>query len=391
MLTRKTLAITYIRNSLIIIFVAWATLLVLEEFSVALSGTQSVTDEELFTLKAPASDVIYSEAYRTEAGDGEVKYAYLQDEVMVEEGEDITRRTPSSKTYVLHREENIEAKTVTETLKTVFYSDPQMYRDGGTWRHIEYATTTPEGFAASGAIHYVKKREFWERLLPGKPVFAETSTFDIRSGAYDGYITISTVGSRECWTAAYSATSGDSFNNSGTLSYARVQAFSQELVNCTVWRSFLDFDISSLPSGADLQSATLSVYVTGVNDGMSDSNAYMTLTGATGIPTDVAYYDDVDGTEFNTGIDIGTISSSAYLDLALNASGLTYLQNTDSNFAVRHGFDTNSYTGFTPDTTIRTSGITFRTSEQTGTSEDPKLEITYTATEPFSMGFWFPF
>ena len=146
------------------------------------------------------------------------------------------------------------------------------------------------------------------------------------------------------------------------------------------YRSFLPFDLTSL-SGATITAATLNIYISAKDiQGAFGSSVYVVTSGQSSL-TSLATGD------YNTSIGTTSLatttptcsglSTSAYLSLTLNASGLAALTPGGSaKFCVRNSID---FTGASP--VAYTFGspnydsVTFQTSE--GTNK-PYLSITYT-------------
>lgn len=368
-----------------------------------LATQQEVESTEYeFVLKADPKDVIFSEAYKNERGENNIKYAYLSDTVPPEEGEDIGRRTPDSKTFVLEQFTNEQGQPM-EKLKTVFTAGPQFYKDESGWRQIEYATTTQEQFSKSGAIKHIEQREFVERVINTmfgiKPVFAVTSTFypdpDAETSSVDGRISATTVGQASDTDACNSLVS----NTSGSVVSATTPATLTVSINYitrtasyagSLARIFLLFDTASLPDTASISSATLSVYVTAVNNGDNNGNDtvnVVTTTPASNTDLVSADYDNIGSVSQAPDKDLSTISTSAYNNFSLNATGIGNIAKTGvTKFGLRPGDDI-AGTCVLADTD---NSVTMSMAEETGTSQDPKLEVVYT-TASFSFGQWFPF
>jgi hypothetical protein len=349
-------------------------------------------------LKSGPEDVLYSQAFKTASGTDVVKYAYLAGEVSPILDEDISRRTPISQTVVLETYKDETGKDM-ETLKTVFLSKPQLYKDGDAWRQIEYATTTPEVFALSGAIPYIKRRELAEKILPGESVFAVTSTFypdpDTETTSVDGEVTA--VGSSltsldDAMLNARDETFGIAQDSATTIdTYSNVFDDGLGSYSANIARSFFLFDTSALTAGAVISSATFSTYVYAVDNNDDDGNDYIglyTATPASNTTLASGDYDAVGSTlQSDATTDISGITVGAF-PITLNATGRGNISKTGvTKFALREGHDLLG--GGLCDGCF--SGIYVNAAESSGTSEDPKLEVTYTLPATFSVGSWFPF
>jgi hypothetical protein len=363
---------------------------------------QASYEEQPFELKLKSApkDVLYSEAYKTASGTDIVKYAYLAGEVSPILDEDISRRTPVSQTVVLETFKDESGKYM-EKLKTVFLSKPQFYEEDGQWRQIEYATTTPEVFAMSGAIPHIKRRELAERILPGESVFAVTSTFypdaNTESTSVDGYAqgTSGVIGYLDC----------SNLNNDGgaddasTPHSTNVQSVYYDdnnpeglsvgdEYNCIVTRTFVLFDTSSLPDDATISGATISMYVLYHFTQNSLSVAFSTSNPSSNTAIVQADFDNIGSTVITTSTAISSLNNSAYNVFTFNSGDLGVINRsgvTKTAFRIEDDIDGTLTPGFDTNDTVNTSSA-----EASGTSQDPKLEVTYTA-GGFSMGMWFPF
>ncbi len=360
-----------------------------------------------FKLKANPEDVIFSEAYTTGDGKDIVKYAYIAGEAGPQLNEDISRRTPESYTEVISQFKDEEGKPM-ETLKTTFIPKPQFYQKDGQWRQVEYATTTPEVFAMSGAIPHIKKRELVERILPGEPVFADTATFNpdpnTETNSVDGefglanWSSLYDIPAEACTESFYGAigysTGSIVFDSTAVMSIyvSSASEMSEGFWECitTVKRMFVLFNTATLADTASISAATFSIYVTGKINGGNDG--YDTLNVVSSNPASntalaITDFGSVGSTLYASAVDITSISTSAYLNISLNSTGRAAITTTGvSKFAVREGHELD---GWDPGET--SSIIEASTADVSGTSQDPKLEVTYTIPSSFSMGQWFPF
>lgn len=385
---------------LFVVLVGWATLVMIDLVTDYFAPRELTLEEvpEYLKLKSSPQDVLYAETYETESGTI-TKYAYADVEVPPEEGEDIGRRTPNSKSEVLEVVETEEKKI--ETVRTTFYASPQFYDDGERWRQIEYATTTPEVFAASGAIKYVERREWWERLLPGKPLFAQASTFypdaDPETNSVDGNIngTGSDFGGG-CTTAAVFTTARNAAtglaNDSGTGITVQSQADSEFGCTASINRGVFLFDTSSLDDGITIDSAVFSVYVTAVFNADNDGDDFIRLvTSAPALGNGLISgdYDAFSTTALASDVDITGITTSAYLDMTLNGTGESQISLIgQTKLGLREGHD---ILNSVPINSIFGNEVSINAAETSGTSQDPKLVVTYTGDANFAGWEFFPF
>ena len=352
-----------------------------------------------FKLKAKPEDVIYSQAYKTPSGIDEVKYAYLTEEVLPIPNEDISRRTPASQTEVLEKYKDENGKPM-EKLHTTFVSKPQFYQNSGTWRQIEYATTTAEVFSMSGAIPSIQRRELAERIIPGDTVFGATSTFypnaNVETTSVDGFAICSYIGGVSAATSWSNARSGTGCN-SKTADDTSATSTLQAALNtggpnwvATIERFLFLFDTSSLGSGATISSATVGLYVTAKSSGAQSAavNIYSSAPASnTGLVA--ADYDTTGTTAYASNIAITSITTSAYNTFTLNSTGIAAISKTSiTKFSLKEAlYDAD---GTTPTTGLNET-LSAGMADTGGTSYDPKLDVTYTLPGGFSVGNWFPF
>ena len=340
------------------------------------------------TLKAAPQDVIYSRAYRTRQGEDEVKYSYLAAAVPGAPNEDISRRTPTSQTEVIEVTQDGDKKL--EKLKTRFFSSPQLYQsDDGSWRQIEYATTTAEVFSQSGAIKHIKRRELVEWILPGQPLFAATATYypepDVETTSVDGNTPYTGAG----WAAAHDAVTGGAPNDNAVTMMAQATGPGVYSIT-TISRCFILFNTAALNDASIISSATLDLYATAktnTDDDGSDTMNIITTTPASNTALVAEDYDQLGTTLQAAAIDVTSITTAADNTFTLNATGRGNISLTGvTKFGVSEGHD---LANVSPGNNLSNS-VTFSTADETGTAQDPTLVITYTVPS-FSMGDWFPF
>ena len=149
-------------------------------------------------------------------------------------------------------------------------------------------------------------------------------------------------------------------------------------------RGFLSFDTSALPDTAVIISVKLKLYVTGKVNDRNDGNDFITVVqGRQASPTSLSNSDFVNAgnalinpTEGSNRIDITSIPINAYTSWILNATGFSWVSTSGyTTLALREGHDVlNLWAGFGFG---QGDGIDVAMSEQTGTNQDPVLEVTY--------------
>ena len=223
------------------------------------------------------------------------------------------------------------------------------------------------------------------------PIYTDTTTTfypdpDTESTSVDGHVQYATAAGSESpclgaiWNSAHDSSSGTSASDSATtasvVAYATQNQVSQTQWVCEVeiTKGFLLFDTSSIPDSATIDSATVSVYVTAKtnndNDGTDYINIY-TTTPASNTALVVGDYNDIGTTAQATQIDIGSITTSAFNDWTLNATGIGNISLAGvTKFGMREGHDATDVPA------VARNSITWNTAES---GNDPELEVTYTA------------
>lgn len=336
---------------------------------------------------------------------GIVSYSYLAEPVpeVLDTQEVVELRSENSYTTLVAIDESTADPLL--TLNTRFYSQPTFAQDvDGSWRYLEYATTTEQAFRARDVT-------LWKALTELVVRTAYADTLSPFSGAGDGHVSNSTsddtggASPPVCtWSTARTAATGNvSSPSATTLSVGSSYDYQYEpltIGTCTITisRGFLPFDTSALGTDATISAVTLSAYVASVDNGDNDGNDYITVstsTQATHSTLVDADYDTAGPLTMNTASeavdsgqrkDLTSISTSAYLTFTFNSAGITAIKKSGETatcsastgitcIALREGHDANN----DPVATAAFSVVSFSASETTGTAQDPYLTITYTA------------
>lgn len=155
-------------------------------------------------------------------------------------------------------------------------------------------------------------------------------------------------------------------------------------------RSEYCFDTSTIGSGQTISAATFSVFSTGASDQSETTypaNGCLvgtTLASNSTITTSDFAIANWGSVEFASRVTLAAFSASAaYSDWALNSSGIANINKTGiSKFAIRGAADIDNNTP-----TLRSYGIGYY-ADQTGTTNDPKLVVTYAATPTANSNFF---
>lgn len=188
--------------------------------------------------------------------------------------------------------------------------------------------------------------------------------------SFDGWAEVFNID----WATAHDATISASFNDSGT-SYSTLIT-TDKGVFYTITRFFTLFDTSALGSGATISAATWSVAANGGTKANADSQDIDLVSSNPASNTSIAGddYDQVGTTVYGSlAVSSWVDTNNTYNNISLNASGLAAISKTGiTKFAARLSRDT--------DNTAPTGNgyVGGYMADNTGTSSDPKLVITYT-------------
>lgn len=252
------------------------------------------------------------------------------------------------KNILTDNSEQINAST------TRFYASPQFFNEGNAWYEIDYSTTTPENFIDL----QVSVFKWWE--IPH-------ALADIIFPSSDG--TLSRHGSASWVVTRDSADSDVADSVSATRDFG---------VSISGGAYYLDrtaffFDTSSIsPNVID----TASVYIdVAVKDDQDSTTYTLYSTTQSGFSNGSSNYSSCGSTALSdTNEDP---ANSGYRQFLLNASGEANINTSGtSKFCLRFLLDVvnSAPPGL--------NGVTVTMSEQTGTSEDPYLDVTYSAPTP---------
>lgn len=295
--------------------------------------------------------------------DGTVAYDYIGEALPAElaEGEILSRRTPASYTRYLGTDES-----GAPLYELTAYGQDAFVEVGPAWHHIERATTTRARFAAASAEYrqgiFSLPRAHADSIAP----FSTSADGTLYFTAF-GNFEESVTSLADCSLGLYiNGTLGDDFTSATAAVMAQYN--SSAFGNCEVDRAYLPFDTSALGSGASITAATLSVYVTSKTNGVNDGGDLISVVEGSS-----AY--SLFGAVPASSIDIGSLTTSAYNVFTLDATGRGWIDKTGTTeLGLREDHDING------DISANASGnfIILSMSEQTGTSQDPYLTVTYT-------------
>ncbi len=205
------------------------------------------------------------------------------------------------------------------------------------------------------------------------------------STSVDGYTRRTLgVGSGESW-ATITAGAGNSSNDSNTST--SFWQFTEANTAADEWeilmRSFFLFDTSSLPDTDTIDSATFSVYAKSKADAPGDAPDMNIYSASPASDTALVDADFSTGgtTEYATTLSYASITTSAYNDFTLNATGLAAIDATGiTKFCGRNAnYDVAGVAPANHDANRTTRRVIVSTADETGTSQDPKLVVTHSS------------
>jgi O-glycosyl hydrolase len=185
------------------------------------------------------------------------------------------------------------------------------------------------------------------------------------------------------WTNARLQTNGDADYTSKTRTFfAGSGCFGFNSIG--VSRGFLAFDTSSIPSSAVITSAKVGVYITGKansNDGKDFIALVQGLQQSTTVlgPADMTLAGSslTGAVEGAARVDVTSIPVGAYQAWTLNTAGLSWIaKDGQTKLALREGHD---LLDFLPDPLLGKGTFISAALSESGASQAPYLEVTYTA------------
>lgn len=213
-------------------------------------------------------------------------------------------------------------------------------------------------------------------VQPADLAFAATLTAypdpDPETTTVDGTVLYS---SNPTWATVRGASTGTSASDNGTNNSIRTgSAF-----DC--YRAFCLFATSALTAAATITTATASIFPLTKTNSDNDGDDWINVlqsSPASNTALATTDYPNVgdaltNPTEGSTRADISGITTGAYLDFALNATGIGWVSKTGvTKLGYREGHDC------IDSAPAGANQLLIRNAESLGTSNDPKLAVTYT-------------
>jgi len=247
------------------------------------------------------------------------------------------------------------------------------------WHEVSWATTT---------------KAIWDSSILSVPItwkfqgIALADTFYPDAAGVDGAVYHDGVNASWGTIRAAAGNGEDDTNDVGQ--HALIQAGSSAGNHFALFRGIYVFDTSAIDDGATINTAVFSLYVTSRDNSCSGAgsvNSKMVLVASE--PTSNTALANGDFTKLGT-VDFGrsvqqdSITDSAYNDITVNAAGLLKISSTSvTKFGTRYGWDFDNLDPWSNGATWAAgycdNAITGNRSEHAGTSQDPKLVVTWTA------------
>lgn len=215
------------------------------------------------------------------------------------------------------------------------------------------------------------------------PVYADTtSTFypdpHPETTTVDGLVSMNAPASTWASLRGGGGTAGDATTEVATWLYLTANS-STDLWD-TIQRGIALFDTSSLPDSASISAANLGLRVHSQSDAFGQTLELVASTPASNTDLVASDYVELGTTRYATGISVGSLSTSAYNVLSLNATGRAAITTTGiSKFGMRLSGDLDD----APPSWVADAAtvVNVISAESSGTTNDPYLEVTYESGE----------
>lgn len=208
-----------------------------------------------------------------------------------------------------------------------------------------------------------------------------TDTFYPSTAAEDGYIPRDV--SSEKWTTIRDNALGTSVEDSSSGNCCKIEASATTNRWASLGRGAFLFDTSALPDTATISSATFSVKITGKADDFTQTAALVGFSPASDTAFVTGDFDAFGTTRYaDTDVAIADMVDESYSSWSLNSTGIAAISKTGiTKFGVRLSGDVDNSEPTWSGGAISHFNVYYR--ENTGTSSDPKLEVTYTVPTSF--------
>ncbi len=227
----------------------------------------------------------------------------------------------------------------------------------------------------------------------GNTVYAKTATEKVYADSSNwGMATSPYPGS---WIEQYFSTVGNDPQMQSYRSPVYVGANHTPTGYLTMYRSFLSFDTSLIPNDAEIVSASVKIHPDIVLDDYPSDQSYVAvLEGRQASPTEFSF-DDIElcgnTLEFpdllSDKVQISSVVVDSELLIPLNNEGVSKINRDGfTKLCLREGHDIENVEVTNDGGFWKSSGLTFFNSLQTGTTNDPYLEVTYEIPDEKTVG-----
>lgn len=261
-------------------------------------------------------------------------------------------------------------------VENIFFRQPAVWDSSGIIEPIDIELDK-EIFTKIIPKSFFERREDQPQLV--YPVTTDVTT-SYYAGAGDGYVGY--TASSQTWDTAHDETGDNNVtaDYTGTTGNAGSEASSG---GAKMRRAFFPIDTSGIADNDEITAARLKIWATAKNNGDNDANDYLVVVQTTQAATTSLVGEDYDQcgsvnnpTAGSATLDIGSVTTSAYNTLTLNSTAEGWISKTGTTqLGIREGHDAVD----DPITGSATNDVTFSTSENTGTTQDPVLEVDTTA------------
>jgi len=221
--------------------------------------------------------------------------------------------------------------------------------------------------------------------IPGIPILPPPTTTTFYPSVGDGSIYYSGSNS---WSTTHNAVSGTSTSYTGTtFNISSGNSGKGSKTSYLIERAFIPFNTSALPDNATINDVKLKVYVDSKMDNDNDGSDWTSVVQASEPSTTAlttADYDlagsvtnPLEGIDASERKDITNVVPGQYMVFTLNSTGKGWISKTGlTKLGLREGHDAinSAFVG----TGGQYDQLKIRSSEYSGTTADPILEITYT-------------
>ncbi len=250
----------------------------------------------------------------------------------------------------------------------------------------------------AGRLEFYKKgsKLYCRKIVPKE--FLATATYPVYTddaasyyaGLGDGYVAGGAATNN--WNGAHDLLTGHLVNYTGLGASDLAIASGRRTDNAAlIYRGFFPINATGLPDTATITAASLFFGINTKKNDDNDGYDYIAVVGETtqASATYLAKADyDTCGTTHNPTLgsakyDITSIATGQYLEMVLNATGISWIRksgvgdNAYSRFGVREGHDIEDHPHVGATNTW--NWVTGPQSDYAGTAYDPKLSVTYTA------------